>query len=120
MKKILLSVAEKVEKQISSEMKNTKGSIMHDGWTFGGCHYIGLFALYVSKAQRVGSITAPLLSMSPMNSVWKCDKFKECDCTSEATDFDADTHAKHIKDVFALILSILMNVVSVKRLITVT
>ncbi len=75
---------------------------MHDGWTLGGCHYIGFFALYVPEAQGVRSITAPLLSMSLMNSCSKCDKFKECDYTSEATEFDAGTHAKHIKDVLAL------------------
>ncbi len=75
---------------------------MHHGWTFGGCHYIGLFPVYVRNFQGVCSVAAPLLSMSLINGLCKCSDSSRCECTEEATEFDADTHAKHIKDVFAL------------------
>ncbi len=101
-KQILFSVAEKVENRISAEMKSTKGAIMHDGWTFGRCHYIGLLPVYVRNFQGVRSVAAPLLCMSLMNSLCKCSDSSLCECTEEVTEFDADTHAQHIKDVFTL------------------
>ena len=101
-KQTLFSVAEKFVIRISAEMKSTKGCIMHDGWTFGGCHYIGLFAVYVHNFQVVRSVAAPLLSMNLMNSLCKCSDSLSCECTEETTEFDADTHAKNVKDVFAL------------------
>ena len=48
---IFSSVAENVSKRKSAGMNSTNVSIMHAGWTFGVCHYIGLFAIYVRKSQ---------------------------------------------------------------------
>ncbi len=109
-----------MENRISAEMKSKKGAVMHDGWTFGGCQNIGLFAVYVRNFQGVRSVAAPLLSMSLINSLCKCSDSLLCECTEEATEFDADTHAKHVKDVFALYSVILKSVVCAKLQTTAT
>jgi hypothetical protein len=45
LKEVLFKVVELVEESITEEVTTTQcGSIMHDGWTYNGTHYIGLFA----------------------------------------------------------------------------
>eukprot|EP00171_Calliarthron_tuberculosum_P002904 IDg2904t1 len=78
-REVMFSLFEIVENRISAEMRVTKGAILHDGWTDSGVHYIGLFAVYVRKI-RFGS--------------------NNCQCTDDATRFDAETHATHIREVF--------------------
>lgn len=48
-KELMFTLVELIEDRITAEMKSTKGAIMYDGWTHGGMHYLGLFAIYVSN-----------------------------------------------------------------------
>ncbi len=41
-------------------------------------------------------------TMGLIDSLSECSNSSLCECTEEVTEFDTDTHAKHIKDVFAL------------------
>lgn len=64
---VLYALVRIIEDEISEEMKLTRGAILHDGGTFSGMHYIGLFASYVRKiSPSQTEVVSPLLSMSPM------------------------------------------------------
>lgn len=67
-----------VEESIMVELKQTPcGAIMHDGWTSGGVHYIGLFGCYIRQVKIInkGSSkesderTITLLAAAPMRQV---------------------------------------------------
>ena len=40
-----------VEEKVSGEMKGKKGTILHDGWTRFGRHYVCLFSAFPSRVQ---------------------------------------------------------------------
>eukprot|EP00171_Calliarthron_tuberculosum_P003916 IDg3916t1 len=101
LKAVIFALTELVEEKISTEMRSTKGAIIHDGWTDCGVHYVGLFASYCLQAGSGSQVVTPLLSMSPMAKVCSCDR-STCSCVDETTSFDAATHASHIKDIFHL------------------
>ena len=45
-----------VEKKISNEMAEAgRGSILHDGWSKNGMHYVGVYACYINKANLSAS-----------------------------------------------------------------
>ncbi len=54
------------------------------------------------EAQAVRSVGITLLSMRLMNSLCKRRSSSECECKAEASDLDAYTHAKHMKDVLVV------------------
>lgn len=72
---------------------------MHDGWTKFGTHYLGLLA-YFCKHGRSGqySSTFRLLYVSPIHTLSDLDE--EEDNIEEATNFNAQTTADHITDIF--------------------
>ena len=45
LKKVMFALVELVEGRISAEMRQTKGAIMHDGWSDSGAHYIGIMTV---------------------------------------------------------------------------
>lgn len=63
MRNLLLSLEKVVEDKISERMKNKKGTILYDGWTRDGTHYVAIYAAYVDDA---GDLTIDLLACSPM------------------------------------------------------
>ena len=86
-----------------------EGSILHDGWTCAGVHYIGLFACYptgIIKSESTGDdIRLSLLSVSPMarteitgNDADEKEGLQLFDET--AVNFSSQTHAEHIRNVF--------------------
>ena len=101
-RQVIFSVVEKAEHRIAAEMRSTKGSIIHDSWTFNGCHYVGLFATYIPGQNEKVKVKSPLLSMSLMHSVCKCDDSENCVCDSETIEFDAGTYTEHIKNIFGI------------------
>eukprot|EP00171_Calliarthron_tuberculosum_P009475 IDg9475t1 len=101
LKAVIFSLTQLVEENITKEMRATKGAIMHDGWTDCGVHYVGLFAVYCRKSNSRSEVVSPLLSMSPMAKICKCDA-SSCLCIAETTRFDAVTHAAHIRDIFRI------------------
>ncbi len=73
---------------------------MHDCWTCSGVHYVGLFGLYVRSDNRQSEVVGPLLSVSPMAKLCKCDQTDSCSCSSETTKFDSGTLTNHIRSLF--------------------
>lgn len=49
--KTIQGVVEVVERHIASEMKQTKGSLMFDGCTLAGVHYVADIVSYCAKVQ---------------------------------------------------------------------
>eukprot|EP00171_Calliarthron_tuberculosum_P000144 IDg144t1 len=103
-KEILFKLTELVEQEIARDMQGTKGAIVHDGWTKNSMHYFGVFASFIRKVKvvkhgvqhDVEEHVTPLLSISPL-AKYNADDSRADD---EATEFDADTHVKHLEEVF--------------------
>ena len=74
-REVLLAMTLIVEGKLSAEMKEARrGSIVHDGWTKFGTHFLALFATYRAKREKivngvlateVGTVMS-LLSVSPL------------------------------------------------------
>ena len=100
-KETLFKLVELVEKAIRREMEETRGALLHDGWSYNSTHFVGILAAYnrevsVVRNGRVGTeriLYCPLLSVSPMGKVG----VKDTD--DETTDFSAKVHALHIKEI---------------------
>eukprot|EP00171_Calliarthron_tuberculosum_P001491 IDg1491t1 len=110
-KNTMLYLVELVEKSIKYEMQSTRGAVMYDGWTEGGVHYLGIYAVYVRKVDvmRRGvnhqgeEVAITLLSVSPMaKSDQRVQDDDASEQVSEATSFDAVTHIRHFEDVFSV------------------
>lgn len=107
---VLLCFVELVEKSITGEMKKTKVAVMHDGWTYAGIHYAGLFAVYVHQARSIekgtptwrSHVASPLLSIIPTYQLCQCVSGEACVWTEERRKFDAATHSAHIRTVFQI------------------
>jgi len=75
-KEVMFLVVKFVEEIIADEMKDTRGSILYDGWTNSGVHYLGIFACYMKDSKSIENgisinrpvLCMPLLSMSPMQN----------------------------------------------------
>lgn len=50
-KAVIFKATEFVEKRIAELMVNTKGAIIHFGWTRNGMHYIGVFASFMRRVK---------------------------------------------------------------------
>ena len=110
-RRVILAMVPIIEQVISVEMKEAGyGSILHDGWTKFGQHYVGLFATYNKlidviennrKTQRKVP-TSVLLAMSPMSNV-KDEESTDGDPEEDtnATTFTAEVHAKFFRDMFS-------------------
>ncbi len=46
---IFFKLVEVAQERIASEIKDTKNSLMHDGWTRGNTHYVGTIAVCVEN-----------------------------------------------------------------------
>lgn len=105
-KSVMLKLTRLVEERIAKMMTQTKGAIVHDGWTSSGIHYYGVFASFMHKIQvvRNGVIEVKEEWVMPLISVSPLAKNSESDCESdndaEATSFDAETHVRQLEDVF--------------------
>lgn len=112
LRKVILKLTELVEQRISRELKAAHvGTILHDGWSYGGVHYIGLFASYIRqvgicKADKINQtqdvVELTLLSCAPMGNTDTEDNngSEEDYDVKEAVEFSAATHVKHIHDMF--------------------
>lgn len=119
---VILAMTAGVEKILAAEMQQAgRGSIVHDGWTKRGVHYLGLFATYqatrlVHADGMMTKVTAPvisLLSVSPLHDNSAIDDSDEEDeehdidgndddsrtDVQEAVEFTAQVHKNHIVDV---------------------
>lgn len=47
-------------------MLGTRSAIVHDGWTSGVTHYVGLFASFVKNIPAIEEHSFPLLSVNLM------------------------------------------------------
>jgi len=91
-------IVKAVEEIIEKEMKATKGSIMYDGWTNSGTHYLGIFACYMKEISFFENgmcaknevLCMPLVSMSPMQHPLDEQNKNEAS-TKEAVQFNAVT-----------------------------
>ena len=77
----LLNVVEIVEHEFKKEFARMKGTILQDGWSNNGTHYVGIFAVYYravkvihnDKVVQNSVIRTPLISVSTMGQVG-CDE----------------------------------------------
>ena len=112
-----------VEKKLAAEMQTAgRGSIVHDGWSKRGIHYLALFATYpATRVEMVNELftevtknVISLLSVSPLhaNTAWAAsDSDSDSDSNSdldsedgedkfvEAVEFTAAVHKSQIVDV---------------------
>eukprot|EP00957_Ditylum_brightwellii_P035804 2714716-Ditylum_brightwellii.AAC.1 len=89
--------------------KAGKGSILHDGWSKMGVHYVGLFACYNKKQtlihkKEIKENNVPeiaLLSMSTLanKEIESEDGKTELD-TNEVVNFNAENHCHHSREMF--------------------
>ena len=107
LKEVVFKLVDIVDKKLGSEMKQAgRGSILHDGWTCAGVHYIGLFACYVLSEDVNGvkkdSIQLSLLSVSPMARTESGEDSKDGKEVYDETavNFNAETCAEHIRNIF--------------------
>ena len=115
LKDTIFKLVDVVDKKLGEELKLAgKGSILHDGWTCAGVHYIALFACYLlPKLKKEGKedgcedgtdgskVRLSLISVSPMARTEAADEESELEVLDEtAVNFSARTHAKHIRNVF--------------------
>ena len=94
--------------------KAGRGTILHDGWSKNGVHYIAVFACFMKEVSEYRdkvevSTLVPelvLLACSPMASLSNdptdtlSDKEKEEEDDKEAVKFTAEVHANFIKEIF--------------------
>ena len=115
LKDTIFKLVDVVDKKLGEELKLAgKGSILHDGWTCAGVHYIALFACYLlPKLKKEGKedgcedgtdgskVRLSLISVSPMARTEAADGESELEVLDEtAVNFSARTHAEHIRNVF--------------------
>ena len=119
LKDTIFKLVDIVDRKLGEEMKAAgKGSILHDGWTCAGVHYIAILACYpytagvkVKEETKQGDhevepengIRLSLVSVSPMARTEDCaegddDEAEVFDET--AVNFSSATHAEHIRNVF--------------------
>lgn len=95
-RRVMFALTEIVENKIGDEMVKARfGAIMHDGWTKGGVHYIGIFSCYLVR-DDIGRLTPQitLLAVSPMGKVRDENEVTDPELTKEqeTVKFDADAH----------------------------
>jgi hypothetical protein len=111
-KEVLFKVVELVKESITEEVAATQcGSIVHNGWTCNGTHYIGLFAAYCrpikvknkTSFNTESKLELTLLACSPMDNIEQEYGFPNLDeDIAETTKFNAETHVHFFKDMLSL------------------
>ena len=119
----MLAMTALVEEKLQAEMKAAgMGSIVHDGWTKLGEHYVGLFATYMATCLEIDekfgglrNITQPvssLLSVSPLHNIIthgdtddmeerNIEEEEEEETMEEVSTFTSEAHYEHIVDVLS-------------------
>ena len=77
LKKVLSSLTRIVEDVIKKEITNMQGAMMHDGWTYIGINYLGVFEIYMrpvlvlrnGQPEQHEELAMPLLFVSPIASI---------------------------------------------------
>ena len=120
-KKVLFNLVGIVKDAIKEEMKIAGyGSIMHDGWSKFGTHYVGIYAQYNKEVTcNIGKIkstrlipTNVLLAMRPMFGVTEGGVKSDVDSSDDkntasqeqdkeeyATTFTAEVHVKFFREL---------------------
>jgi hypothetical protein len=109
---VIIAMTCAVEVKLAAEMKAaSKGLIVHDAWTKFGTHFFGLFSTYMASRQYLvdGSMLTiykpiiSLLSDSPLHTIAREskdeDESDDLEEVEEATNFTAQAHKEHIKDI---------------------
>lgn len=98
---VLRELVKLVENRIASEMKQTKGALLFDGWSSGDVHYVAGIASYCATVAGDNTIQPlqAVLSVSPMG---KCRGTEDPKSTieEEANRFDAETHLEFFRKTF--------------------
>lgn len=93
-------------------MRQTKGSIMYDGWTHNNTHFVAIYGCYMRKIVDCGfaaqskdaELCVNLLSVSPMAKFRDPNSRNETDVdgddVEETTVFNAQTQVNHFEEVF--------------------
>jgi hypothetical protein len=87
-RKVILAMVVELEKKIAAEMKEAGyGSIMHDGWSKNGIHYLGIFICFLLN----GVTKIRMLLVSPIHVLLgdECDSDDESPDGAETTEFSA-------------------------------
>lgn len=109
---VIVQLVELVKRRIATEMKTSPiVALMHDGWTCGGIHYVGVFACYCSQvfiadmAEELPQLT--LRSVSPMTQIQdetkSEEKGKEEDEEQDiiVAQFTTEVHVAYFKSVLS-------------------
>ena len=105
---VMFKLAELVEARIRTEMANTLGAPMFDGWSCAGTHYTGLFASYcasICERNQANDCTLStpkltLIALSPMGWVWNDGEGNESE--DETAKLYAEVHQKICDEVLSL------------------
>jgi hypothetical protein len=96
-KGVIHALVELVEGVIAKQMENKIGSILHDGWTKRGVHYVAIYAVYMLQ----GLQEINLLAVSPLPAIEMDDvDNNNAGEVQEATDFNAETIVNYFDSTF--------------------
>ena len=102
---VIFKLVHLVEQRVSSEMKNTSGALLFDGWSCAGTHFIAAIASYCTHnpVKIKGSAendTIPRLSLIALSPMGKIEPDESNEVDDEATTFNAETHLAFFRAVF--------------------
>lgn len=94
--------------------KSRRGTILHDGWSKNGVHYVAIYACFMkevseyrNKVQVKGVVPelvllacSPMASLSNEEKVASSDNEDDEEDNEEAVKFTAEVHANFIKETF--------------------
>ena len=98
---IIFKMMELIEEKNIAELKPTTcGTIMHDGWSRYGVHYLCYFACYIFDNHP----KPRLISLAPMTNKEANEKIETS--MEDATNFNSETHKTHfitiMKDIYKI------------------
>jgi len=104
LRETIYKLVEIVETNISKELEDTRGAVMHDGWSTSGTHYLAILAVYMKKCKRQEdgktilhtTLKMPLLSISP---IAKHDDEGEI-VDAQTIIHDTEAHVRQLESIF--------------------
>jgi len=112
---LILVVGELVEKKIKELMMDRMGCLIHDGFTRGGVHFVGVYASFIAKEGTPDAqLEIPLLACCPMPCLPSEDEeeVEEADALCAAfdqehdpeytTSFNAETHTNFFESTLEM------------------
>ncbi len=107
--KCLFELVKIVKNQITNELKENKGAVMYDSWTWNDIRYLGIFLNYYRNQKvlergepKVQSIVeCSLISVGPI-AEFSDDSSEEDSSSSEANEFSAEVHVSHLRSIFQI------------------